>query len=106
MRAVLRSLSTTETDARRLRRKNTKALQLGTEEPEHLAIERVAVDAEVVRLVKEQASVARRLTDNISSSSDGGMMSTDDDAHPAADTYAEDYYHHSDCKEKGPARKW
>lgn len=105
MHEVLRrSLTTTETDARRLRRKNAK-VWLGIEHSEREAAKKAAGEAKAARLTKEHNRVARRFTGFMSSSLyDSGMMSTNNDnAPPTADAYVEENDRHSrDRKGLGP----
>lgn len=109
LRNVLRqSVTAVEMDARRLHRKNAKALQLGIEESKPLAMQKKTAKPKVLHLAKELACAVRRIVGIISSLSDSGTMSTDDDvAPPAADAYTEDYYRRSgERKGEGLARKW
>ena len=63
------SLTTAESDTRRLRRKNVKALQLGLEASEHLAWEKEKAMAKAACHAKEQARAISRLSSYISSAS-------------------------------------
>lgn len=100
-----RSLTTAETDARRLRRKNTKALRLAIEQSEREAKEKATEAARLAKLKRQQDQAVRRLKGLIilSSCDDDGATSDDsDDPPPAADAYN----WAGDQKGKGPARKW
>ena len=55
------TLMTTETDARRLQRKNTKALRLAIEQSEREAKEAATEKARVARLKREQDRAVRRM---------------------------------------------
>jgi hypothetical protein len=83
-----RSLTTAETDARRLRRKNAKALRLTI---------KASAKAKAMRDAQEQERLLRRLAgEHMIKLSDN----SDDDDPLAADAYTEDR------KGKGVARKW
>lgn len=105
---IRRSFTSVETDARRRRRKNAKALRIGIEKSERLAKQKAAAAAKAARLTKEQARAARRLAGiRFSFSSDSGTTTNDDDSPLAADAYAEDYNRcFGDPKGKRPTRKW
>lgn len=78
-----RSLTTAETDARRIRRINAKQLQLGIEQSEREA-------ARVAKLKRKQDRIVRRLQGYIVISSSDGSDSdgSDVDPPPAADAYS------------------
>lgn len=82
-----RSLTSAETDPRRLRRNNAKALWLGIEASELLAREETA-KAKAARHATEQARAVGHLSGYISLASESGTTSADDDDDdpPAADT--------------------
>lgn len=107
---IRRSFTSVETDARRRRRKNAKALRIGIEKSERLAKQKAAAAAKAARLTKEQARAARRLAGiRFSFSSDSGTTTNDDDSPLAADADAdaEDYNRcFGDPKRKRPTRKW
>ena len=86
-----RSLTTAETSARPLQRKNAKALCLGLEASERLARENETAAAKAVHHVKEQQRLLRRLSGYISSASESGTTSSDGDHNdpPAVDAYSE-----------------
>ena len=99
-----RSLTTVETDARRLQRINAKQLRLGIEQSEREAAA-AAEAARVAKLKRKQDRVVRRLQGYIvisDSSSSDGSDGSDVDPPPAADSYS----CAGDRKGKGPARKW
>ena len=99
-------LSTVETDAGRLRRKNVKALRLSIKESERLAKEKQETATKAARLAKEQARTAR-CSGIIPSTSSSGTTSNDHHHPSAGAAYTEEYYLHScDRKGKGQARKW
>ena len=104
-----RSLTTAETDARRLRRKNAKALRLAIEQSKREEKEAAAEKARVVRVEREQDRAVRWMKGFIvhsDSNSDGGdsytSSSDDQDTPPAADAYR----CAGDRKGKGPTSKW
>ena len=80
-----RSLTMAETDARRLRRKNAKALRLANEQSEREAKEKATEAAWLAKLWRQQDRAVQRLKGLVivsSSSSD-----ETDDPPPAADGY-------------------
>ena len=93
-------------DARRLRRKNAKALRLAIEESEREALKKAKEAARLAKFRHQQDPAIQRLKGLISidSSSDGDGSSSDesDDPPPADDRYS----YAGDQKGKGPARKW
>lgn len=66
---LLRSLTTLGTDARRLRHKNAKELQLDIEQSKREAVEKAAAAMKAARLAKQQARTTRRMAGIISTSS-------------------------------------
>lgn len=96
--------------ARRLRRKNAKALWLAIEKSEGEAKEAAAEVAWVAKLKWQQDRAIRRMNGLIvlfDSDSDDGVdhnstSSDNQDPPPAADAYS----YAGDRKGKGPARKW
>ncbi|KAE8784252.1 Phosphorylated carbohydrates phosphatase [Hordeum vulgare] len=103
-----RSLTTTETDARRLRRKNAGALRLAIEQSEREANELAKEKARLVKMKREKDMVVHRmnslivLSDSDSDDGDNGTSSSDDQDPAAADGYS----CADDPKGKGSARKW
>ena len=102
-----RSLTTAEMDARRLRRKNAKALRLVIEQSEREALEKAKEAARLAKLRRQQDRGVQRLKGLVivdSSSSDDHDSSSDesDDPPPAANGYS----YVGDQKGKGPAQKW
>ena len=96
-----------KSDARRLRRKNAKALRLAIEQSEREAKEAAAEKARVARLKREQDRAVRRMKGLIvlsDSDDDDSYTSFDDDQDPppAADVYS----YAGDPKGKDPMRKW
>lgn len=80
---LYRSLTTAETDARHLRRKNVKALQLGIEQSDREAKEKTAAaTAKAVRLAKRQNRAIRRMNGYISSSYDNSDVTNGSDDPP------------------------
>ena len=103
------SLTTVQTDACRLRRKNAKELRLAIEQSEHELKEAATEKALVARSKREQDRAVRRMKGLIvlsDSDSDGGdnctSSSDDQDPQPAVDAYR----CARDREGKGPARKW
>ena len=99
---LCRSLTTAETDARRLGRKNAKALRLAIEQSEREAKEAAAEKVRVARLKREQDRAVRRMKGLIVLEDSCTFSSDDQDPPPAADAYS----CAGDRKGKGPARKW
>ena len=95
-----RSLTTAEIDARRLRRKNAKALRLAIEQSEREALEKAKEAARLAKLRRQQDRAVQRLKGLVIVSSSSSDES--DDPPPAADGYN----YAGDQKGKGPARKW
>lgn len=104
-----RSLTSAETDARRLQHKNVMALWLGIEVSKRLARENEIAKTRAEHHTKEWDRAIHRLSGYISSTSDISTTGTknDDEDPPSADAYTQQMYHRSGyCKGKGPDKKW
>ncbi|KAE8800598.1 Phosphorylated carbohydrates phosphatase [Hordeum vulgare] len=101
-----RSLTTIETNARRLRRKNTKALRIAIEQSKREAVEVAMEAAQLTKIKSERDREVRWLKGliNLADDYDGDDNSSSDDSvdsPPAADYYS--YAGH--MKGKEPTRK-
>ena len=106
-----RSLMTAETDARRLRRKNAKALRLAIELSKREANKEAVVKAKATCHAKEHDRLLHRLSGiRCGSDSDpthGCTSSSDDGASPHPNAYKEEGHSRVDDRNgEGPARKW
>ncbi|KAE8808012.1 Phosphorylated carbohydrates phosphatase [Hordeum vulgare] len=104
-----RSLTTTETDAQRLRRKNVKALRLAIKQSGREAKEAAGEKARLARLKREKAGAVWQmkrlivLFDDDSDDNDSDYSSSDNQDPPLV---ADGYSCADDPKGKGPTRKW
>ncbi|KAE8802632.1 hypothetical protein D1007_21668 [Hordeum vulgare] len=115
--ALCCSLTTAESDARRLRLKNANALQVAIQLSKRGVAKKVAAKAKAARHAKGQARLLCRLSgmrcnseeeeDDDNDASTFGFNDDDDDVPPHADAYTEDGHNClDDRKGKGAARKW
>ena len=96
-----------ESDARRLRQKNTKALRLAIEQSERETLEKAKEAARLAKLRRQQDRAVQRLkglviVDSSGDDHHGSSSDESDDPSPADDGYS----YAGDQKGKGPARKW
>ncbi|KAE8793309.1 hypothetical protein D1007_32151 [Hordeum vulgare] len=109
-----RSLTTAETDAHRLSRKNTEAFRLAIQLSDRETAKEAATKTKAARHAKEQERLLRRVSGMwCSSDEDDNDVSTtsgsddDDSTPPHDDAYTEEGHSGmDDRKRKGAARKW